>query len=124
MGVGGEERGHDVRADIGGNAGQQERGGLRGDAQIGGGQAHGFERGGDERGLADVVRPGSPQSRCIMVVLPVRDRKSTSPIPACSSSPASIAETCLAMACCSGFGPLQVFFPFRFVAVRLMTSAP
>ena len=40
MGVGGEERGHDVRADIGGNAGQQERGGLRGDAQIGGGQAH------------------------------------------------------------------------------------
>ena len=67
-------------------------------------------------GALPMCSPGSPQSRCIMVVLPVRDRKSTSPIPACSSSPASIAKPAWRWPVCGQVRAVAVFFPFRFVA--------
>ena len=114
VGVGGEERAHDVRADIGGNA-EQERGGLARrcpDRRRAGAWVRAWR---GMNGALPMCSPGSPQSRCIMVMLPVGDRKSLAD-PGLFQQPGEHCGNLLGDGLLQRVRAVAVFFPFRFVA--------
>ena len=93
----------------------QERGGLRGDAQIGGGQAHGFERGGDERGFADVFA-GQPAEQVHHGRVAGQGQEVHVADPGLFQQPGEHCGNLLGDGLLQRVRAVAVFFPFRFVA--------